>query len=120
MKRTRIKPRHKPRRKRPELFGGHGIRLRGKAKTERRRDIFERSGGRCEQMIPLRYNTCLHFGLPIGTTERCWKRITWDSMEWSHNRHAANKCDCMECGIASCKECHARRHNPKPCPRKAA
>jgi hypothetical protein len=41
-------------------------------------------------------------------------------MELSHNRHAANKSDELSGVIASCKSCHAARHNAggKPCNRR--
>jgi len=103
----------KPRRKRPELFGSvHGIRLYGAERSARRAEIFERSGGRCEEkrVLPSNWPPYDH---------RCNQPITWESMEWSHKRHGCNKCDCMECGIASCADCHRKRHaggNGKPCP----
>jgi hypothetical protein len=87
-------------------------RLHGKAKTFRRMELFERSRGRCEDEWP---EDC-----PEYMYIRCSRRInsgTYDpsynphGMEWSHNRHAANKCDCMACGIASCHDCHVKRHN---------
>lgn len=87
--------------------------LYGKAKEARRREIFERSGGFCEQ----------GWQKPNGLVMvawRCNRPITWESMEWSHDRHGANKDDSLEGGIASCKECHQRRHNPKACPTKVA
>lgn len=31
-------------------------------------------------------------------------------MEWSHKRHAANKCDSKNGGIASCRDCHREFH----------
>lgn len=116
------KKRSKPRRKRPSLFGhDHGLRLRGKAKEKQRRAIFARSGGYCEEMVQVPDSVCELLNLVgVDLRARCMKRITWESMEWSHNRHAANKCDCLQCGIASCRECHARKHNSggKPCPKK--
>lgn len=118
----RVNPkRTKPRRKRPELFGhDHGLRLRGKAKEKQRRAIFERSKGRCEEIVRCSLPECNEGG-KCWHTYLCWKPITWESMEWSHKRHAANKCDCLMCGIASCHQCHVSRHNAggKPCPSKS-
>jgi hypothetical protein len=95
------------------LNGGHKrVRLIGIAKTLRRLELFQRSRGRCEDEWP---EDCPEF-----MYIRCNRRINSDTydpaynprgMQWSHNRHAANKCDCMACGIASCAECHAKRHN---------
>lgn len=120
--RTRIpKRRQKPRVIHPERSGGHlRLRLYGKARSERRREIFERSQGRCEAMRNFIVPEVLWHIYGASLISRCNRAITWDLMEWSHNRHGANKCDCLDCGIASCKECHARRHNPKPCPKKVA
>jgi len=91
------------------------VRLHGKAKTEQRMKLFTRSKGHCEAQVPYRkfwFNGEIDYG-------RCNARITWQSFHWSHNRHGANKCDCLECGIASCETCHlVGVHNPKPCPRK--
>ena len=132
--------RSRTRRKRPDLpefaFMDHkAVTLRGSAKKARRRELFERSAGKCEDnanqdKVCLKIlgkapegNTCLQTpgtceSCPEWHSRRCERPITWDSMEWSHLHHGANKCDCMACGIASCKECHRRRHNPKPCPPK--
>lgn len=101
--------RWKPRRTKEE-------RLHGAAKTARRREIFERSGGRCEAEIP---GAILFFGHESHIlTRRCNRPITWGTFHWSHNRHAANKSDSMSGGIASCAECHRRLHNPKSCKRR--
>jgi hypothetical protein len=73
-------------------------RLHGhEAKEARRREIFKRSGGRCENILP--------------DGERCPNEITWTTMEWSHNRHAANKDDSKAGGIASCRPCHRDKHS---------
>jgi hypothetical protein len=101
--------------------------LYGKAKEARRREIFERSGGRCEQTFRTHETEVISAVMGYAVVTRCNRHITWEKydpdsnpngMEWSHNRHAANKCDCLACGIASCHECHQRRHNPKSCPSK--
>ena len=100
---------------RTEHITGHRrIRLKmfSAAWHKRRAEIFERAGGRCEEEI--RRFVYATSGDNYYQRYRCANRAT----EWSHKRHGANKCDCMDCGIASCRECHARRHNPKPCPRK--
>lgn len=89
--------------------------LYNEAKTARRREIFERSRGRCEAIRP---SEAYGNVLGIVVMVRCFAPITWETMEWSHKRHAANKDDSLEGGIASCRECHERQHNPKPCPPK--
>lgn len=110
------KRRQKPRvvhSERTEHITGHKrIRLKmfSKAWYERRAEIFERAKGRCEEMIGW------GDGKRIAVYLRCPNRAT----EWSHARHGANKCDCLNpaCSIASCAACHRRRHNPKACPPK--
>lgn len=95
--------------------------LYGKAKEARRREIFERSGGRCEEsQVLCEFPTwSIENGVVMrNVVLRCNRPITWESMEWSHNRHGANKDDSMSGGIASCRECHDRRHHPKACPPK--
>src|SRR4029077_8526325 len=49
---------------------------------------------------------------------RCNAPITWETMEWSHNAHGARKSDSLEDGIASCKDCHRRRHASQGVPRR--
>src|ERR1051325_3906160 len=103
MRRKRINPKRKtPRVIHPErtahITGHKRERLHGEARSKRRAEIFERAGGRCEELI----------GEPLSTVPtkdgvmvikfRCNRPAT----EWSHKRHGANKCDCMQCGIASC------------------
>lgn len=106
---SRIPPRRKPRRVRSELFFGHKrVVLHGEARSKRRAEIFERAGGRCEEVTSISF-------IPVLITKRCPNRAT----EWSHTRHGANKCDCLDprCSIASCAECHKRRHaGGKPVP----
>jgi hypothetical protein len=132
-RKTRVKPkRETPRTIHPERSGsGHKReRLHGKAREQRRAEIFARSGGRCEELTGDPIVVVQTQAGPIGIYFSCNRRInsgTYDpsynphGMEWSHNRHAANKCDCMACGIASCHDCHVKRHaggNGKPCPSK--
>ena len=82
----------------PERSGGHKReRLHGTAREKRRAEIFERAGGRCEEIE--------HLGFGYG--KRCGRPAT----EWSHKQHGPRKCDCMDCGIASCSACHRKRHN---------
>lgn len=83
-----------------------------KAREQRRAEIFARAGGRCEERVT-------YYGPFEGQTfmGRCMNKAT----EWSHARHGANKCDCLDpkCSIASCTECHRKRHaGGKPVPRK--
>jgi len=107
------KKRSKPRAVHSERSGleHKRIRLYGAARAKRREEIFARAGGKCEDLVPYRrfwFNGEIEYG-------RCNNRAT----EWSHARHAANKCDCLDpkCSIASCKDCHDKRHNPKACPK---
>ena len=101
----------------PERSGGHlRVRLHGKAREKRRAEVFERAGGRCEEMLlALSLPEAIAFG---SLTYRCNNKAT----EWSHMRHGSNKCDCLDplCNIASCTECHRKRHNAggKPVPKK--
>ena len=120
----RINPKRKtPRRTRSELFFGHKReRLYGAERSARRAEIFERAGGRCEdvtgEMIAEHKGVGLYFrcGAPInlGTYDPATNPR---GMEWSHKRHGANKCDCYSptaqdaCSIASCHTCHVKRHN---------
>lgn len=84
--------------------------LYNEAKTARRREIFERSKGYCEaEKSIVAYDFWGNAG--VVQTYRCYKPITWETMEWSHKRHAANKDDSLEGGIASCRECHEKQHN---------
>lgn len=104
--------RKKPRSKRKEPRRTVEERLTGQAKTDRRWEIFERSGGKCEAMIKQHDHG-------INWEIRCNAPITWETMEWSHKAHGARKSDSMAGGIASCAECHqVGVHNPKPCKRR--
>jgi cytochrome c553 len=105
--------RKKPNAKRKEPRRTVGERLHGQAKTDRRREIFERSGGKCEA------EKVSNIGFMMVYV-RCEAPITWETMEWSHKAHGARKSDSMAGGIASCKECHRNNHNAggKPNPRK--
>jgi len=103
---------------RTEHVTGHKrVRLYGKAREQRRAEIFARAGGRCEEIIEIRFTGVL--GYPSSNFMRCPNRAT----EWSHIKHGPRKCDCLSpnCNIASCHECHVKRHaggNGKPCPKK--
>ena len=120
----RVKPkRETPRAIHSERSGGEHkrVRLYGKAREARRAEVFERAGGRCEEIITVQRNVSWNRWHPyfVPTQERCPNRAT----EWSHRKHAANKCDCFspDCSIASCHACHVKRHaggNGKPCPKK--
>jgi hypothetical protein len=99
-------------------------RLHGDKKTARRQELFDRSGGQCE--------ACLVCGTGPQSAQhdpenpdshkfdRCLNRITWDTMQWSHNRHSARKSDSLDGGLASCKQSHGQAHNAggKPVRRK--
>lgn len=122
MKQRKPIPRRRktPRRKRPELFHGHkAVRLHGKAREKRRAEIFARAGGRCEEMVDRTVFSASMRG-PWYDTFRERQRCNAPATEWSHKKHGARKCDCLDCGIASCADCHRKRHNAggKPVPRK--
>lgn len=111
---SRIPPRRKPRRVRSELFFGHKrVVLRGRDRVVRRAEIFERAGGRCEEEKEVHTwnDNALYHEIEY---QRCFNQAT----EWSHKQHGQRKCDCMECGIASCADCHRKRHQPKAVPAK--
>lgn len=80
--------------KREKLFGVD--------KTNRRMEIFERSGGRCEALVSRMHSS--------RWNDRCNRPITWEDFEWSHLKHGAKKDDRKSGGIASCKQCHRDRH----------
>lgn len=117
--RKRSKPRAVHSERTAHITGHKRVRLHGAARDKRRAEVFERAGGRCEELKALTYSRV--DGLP-EIVVRCSNRAT----QWSHKRHAANKCDCYSptaqgaCSIASCDECHKKRHNAggKPCPKK--
>ena len=114
------KKRKTPRNIHSERSGGHlRVRLHGKAREARRAEIFARAGNYCEEIIRCPLPECNEGG-KAWHVYRCPNPAT----EWSHARHGSNKCDCLDprCSIASCTDCHKRRHaggNGKPCPRKA-
>lgn len=103
------KPKPNAKREAPRRVAGRE-KLYGEAKTQRRREIFERSGGVCEAIVYRPW---------IGDI-RCGERITWENFHWSHKAHAARKDDSLDGGIASCEECHRNAHNAggKPVSRK--
>lgn len=112
IRRKRYTPRVVHSERTAHITGHKRVRLYGKAREQRRTEIFERAGGRCEEIwgfvaLPTSEG-------PLILSARCKNPAT----EWSHKRHGSNKCDCLECGIASCSECHRRRHQPKACPKK--
>ena len=97
--------RPKARREEPRRTGDRVI-LRGAAKTEKRREVFERSNGYCEadRMIQ-------------GRLQRCYREITWGNFHFSHEQHGPRRDDRR--AIASCEECHLIGvHNPKSCNRR--
>lgn len=99
------------------ITGHKRIRLYGKAREQRRLEVFLRANSRCEEIIRCELPECNEGG-KAWHTWRCNKLAT----EWSHLKHGPNKCDCLDpkCSIASCTECHKKRHNAggKPVPRK--
>ena len=96
------------------ITGHKRIRLYGNAREQRRAEIFARAGGRCEEMV---WSVQGMAGNYKWGFYPCRNYAT----EWSHLKHGPNKCDCLDpkCSIASCTECHRRRHaGGKPVPRK--
>lgn len=92
---------------------GLRLKLYGADKSAQREKIFERAGGMCEEIIYCKLSEC----------QPAKKYHNWHcpnpATEWSHNRHGSNKCDCLKCGIASCTQCHRRKHSSgkeTPCP----
>lgn len=92
--------------------------LYGEAKTARRRELFERSGGKCEADSETLGFTDYWKGAATSTVARCNAPITWETMEWSHNRHGSNKDDSLANGIASCRDCHRAKHASQGIPRR--
>lgn len=81
-------------------------------KTELRRLVFERSGGKCEDFIEDE----------PGQFVRCNVRITLDSMDLSHKKHGYGFRDDSSDGcIASCCDCHQNGRHGSKCnyPRRA-
>jgi hypothetical protein len=115
--RKRRKPRVVHSERTAHITGHKRVRLTRKADIDKRRaEVFERAGGRCEEILPA--IVAPFSRKTLMAARRCPNRAT----EWSHKKHAANKCDCLspDCNIASCHECHIKRHNAggKPCPKK--
>lgn len=117
-RKTRINPKRKTPRvihpERSDTFHKR-VRLYGEARSKRRAEVFARAKGRCEEQVKVK----LFEGVVVEAFEirRCHRRAT----QWSHMKHGARKCDCLDpnCNIASCDECHDKRHNAggKPCPK---
>lgn len=112
------RPKPNPKRDKPRRVRGRVI-LRGKDKEELRREVFRRSGGFCEEIVRCQLPECNEGG-KAWHTYRCGQLISWETMELSHLKHGPRRSDTPEDTIASCKECHARRHNAggKPVARK--
>lgn len=91
--------------KRSHWTASGNLKLFGKDKSAMRERIFERAGGRCEDQVKLEYGV---EGMPQHTVP--FVRCTRAATEWSHLRHGPNKTDELTGGIASCSECHRRRH----------
>jgi hypothetical protein len=95
------------------IAGHKRVRLTRKSDIDKRRaEVFERAGGRCEEWIVIGPDYVEGFGA-CNKMKRCPNRAT----QWSHAKHAARKCDCYSptaagaCSIASCEDCHTKRHN---------
>jgi hypothetical protein len=89
---------------------GHRVKLYGADKEAMRERIFKRAGDRCEEKV---------IGRRFADGGKWMVRCPNPATQWSHNRHGSNKCDCLKCGIASCTDCHRRKHNTgkeTPCP----
>jgi len=74
------------------------VQLRGQDKTDLRRDVYNRAGGRCEE---------------IRNGKRCNRFAGWDGLkhgELSHRAHGAKRNDTTDDVLWSCRECHRKRH----------
>jgi hypothetical protein len=97
---------------RSRVFDDGRQELRGIDKENRREEIFERAGNRCEDTVLLPVVD----GMFVRPEVRCYMPATeWSHMPCKHskvgNGHGRGfKCDAMSCGIASCKKCHERLH----------
>jgi hypothetical protein len=72
--------------------------LKGQDKTELRRAVYNRAGGRCEE---------------IRNGKRCNRFAAWGGVkhgELSHRKHGANRDDTTDGVIWSCRTCHSARH----------
>ena len=90
------------------------VRLKGKAKTQLRRDCFERDSYRCQHMVS--------YGTFMGP---CARAVTWESGHQGsgHMAHikslGANGSDTLDNVTTRCAEHHlVDMHNPKSVPKK--
>lgn len=97
-----VKSRPNPKREGERRVQGRS-RYYGQKRSDERKRVFERSGGRCEV---------------IRDGKRCNNPITLENMHWSHDRHGCHRDD--DKTKASCESCHRNRHNAggKPVPKK--
>ena len=107
----------KAKRKTDKTFKDGRVRLADK--SDLRLKAFERSGGHCEEIVRCPLPECNERGIAWHTF-RCFKPITLESMHLSHRKHGPRRDDTLKSVIASCEECHVKRHNAggKPCPPK--
>jgi hypothetical protein len=89
-------------------------------KTELRQRVFERSEGKCEDLISMATEiNLLHVAKnAVYALMRCGRPITWESMELSHKRHGIHRDDSERGVLASCKSCHEKRHAAAKIPRR--
>ena len=99
---------------RSRVFADGRQELRGKDKAYRRLEIFLRADGKCEEII-----YCKLPGCQPAIAYHNWRchnvPTEWSHIQCKHSKVGSGhgrgfKCDALECGIASCKACHERRH----------
>jgi hypothetical protein len=107
--------------KRDRTFGDGRVFLADKG--ELREQVFERSGGQCEEIREKHvYGSAPYEDAPLSYLKRsegrCNALITLATMELSHVRHGCHRDDSMAGTIASCKPCHRAKHSSQKIPRR--
>jgi hypothetical protein len=87
--------------------------LRGVDVEPFRRKIFERSGGRCENLIDKTWDEIV-CDMDADPLKRCRALITWNGFEMHHEPSGYERYDSMESCFAICRECHRAAHNREP------
>lgn len=95
-----------------------GVRVFLADKGELRKQVFERSGGKCEEEIEILSHVDYWQGAIKSEIERCKAPITLETMELSHVRHGCHRDDSLAGTIASCKPCHRAKHSSQKIPRR--
>lgn len=115
MKRNPFQPKYRAKKPKTDKEFKDG-RIRLADKGELREKVFERSGGKCEEVIP--DSDIIAKRLWFPEQWRCNAPITLQSMELSHKRHGCHRDDTAASTIASCKECHRVKHASRGIPRR--